>query len=153
MVVVRTMAIRGRFDGLLHHERDEESRAGRFGKQQTTIQPKVTMRSGDHVYIETLLPVGDAARDLYTVTGHQDLMVKRAGSWRINFILDQAGKEQFLLTLQDETNSLMLCTVEIPEAADRGLLPVITPLQRYLNQQQNGVKAPGLWGALLSDEF
>jgi hypothetical protein len=162
-IVIRTMAIRGTADGLIHQAVD-----GQYSKHKTALQPNVTVPNDRVELIETLLPTPNIPHkgkgrhcktdraEHYTVTGYQDQMTKLSGIWRINFIFDPTQKKDYLLTLLDETTSTMLITVQIPPVPPEAeLFGVATPLRRYLNRQMNqGIDgAEGLWGAILDDAF
>jgi len=162
VVVVRTMAIRGGASGIIHQHIKTK-----YTSKDSSLAPTVTVPNGDVEHIETLLPAPNilvpkvkaqhglhSRPEHHTVSGYQDLTTKRTGTWRVNFIFDGTQKDDYLLTLFDETNSVMLFTVQI-QPSDNQLWRVTTPLRRFLNRQMNdGLEgADGLWGAVLDDDF
>lgn len=123
--------------------------------RQLSLRPKATLPTGEVEYIETILdPFG--LRETYAVSGFIDQVTKVRGRWRINFIFDEVKPGEPLLTLLDETNSVMLFSVKIDNTAltREPLFEITTPLRRYLNKQTDGnANTPGLWGALLEEDF
>jgi hypothetical protein len=162
VIVVRTMKIQGRVDGLLHQERDREqerrnAHTGTWRQRFPTVQPKVTLPSGEVEYIETLIDPA-SYRETYAISGFVDQVTKVRGRWRINFIIDEVKPGTRLLTLLDETNSVMLFTVQLSAevVSPRGaLFNITTPLRRYINRQavDGNTVSPGLWGAILDEDF
>jgi hypothetical protein len=167
VVVVRTMATRGKATGLVHQNTEI-----RYKEKSKAIQPSATVLNGDVEHIETILPAmdllvartsrirGTCKPEHYTVSGFHDQMTKLSGVWRINFIYDPTSKGDYLLTLLDETNNILLFTVQITQSPlDRDptnpTARPTTPLQRYLNKRENeGPDGPnGLWEAVLNDYF
>ena len=156
------MAIRGKVNGLIH--RDIDRRHSR--KETSKLHPKVTAPNGEVDHIETILPVPakvmkepqhlEDEEELYAITGFVDQMTKLSGIWRIGFIFDAtAQKKDYLLTLFNETDSVMLFTVQTsPTPLDKRLFEITTPLGRFLKGLRKGDpgEKAGLWAALTEDD-
>jgi hypothetical protein len=86
------------------------------------------------------------------VTGYVDQVSNKSGIWRLNFIFNHGSQDTLLLSIQDETNSVMLLTVQLPIKDYKGifLFKVITPLRRFLQKQ--GEESANLWTALSNDD-
>ncbi len=92
-----------------------------------------------------------------TVSCYKDQITGMAGVWRLNFILEpkqepkqDKGKVQWLLTVQDETRSLVLFTVLFKSLSEQLVFPETTPLQRFIRNGVNG--HPLLWDRLADGE-
>jgi hypothetical protein len=190
VVVIRTMGIQGKVNGLLHQEHPQNR------KVSYTASPKAKVAQGTHEYMETILPgkrtferlaearerAAQALRErdytrigrarpfidvsysylddeepqqpfpnepYHVATGFQNQQGAGGGVWRLSFILDPAPKEGLrLLTLLDETHSVMLFTLTVPDDVGReDMFKTITPLQRMTKNQFRG-SGGGLWAAL-----
>lgn len=138
------MSIRGKANGLLHQEGSQKR------SFEADLQPQARVPRGDTDFLESFLsPEED--REIYTVSGFQDLIHRTRGVWRINFILDTI-KGNRLLTLMDETSGSMLVTIQLPKAQPEDQVSTVTPLARYLKQNSLGASA-NLWKTLVDDDF
>lgn len=93
-----------------------------------------------------------SAEPYNVVTGYVDQVTNKSGAWRLNFIFNKGQQDTWLLSIQDETNSIMLLTVQLPIKDYKGssLFKVHTPLRRFLQKQ--GEESANLWTALSNDD-
>ena len=150
VVVLRSMAVKGTADGLIHQKLD-----GKRVKKDRALTPLATVPNGTFELMETLLPAmrygtEEFLPNYYTISGCQDQVTIRSEVWRVAFLLDKTRGSDFLLTLLDETDNVMLFTVQV-SPAEKHLFNLTTPLRRYLNRQINN-GAGNLWDALLEED-
>jgi len=187
VIVIRTMGVQGKANGLLHQEHPRNRTIS------YTATPKAKVTQGVHEYMETILHVpvkktpeqviqetrernlglansSDLAVRLraigtqyqaeplsdepyHVVTGFQNQQGAGGGVWRLHFIFDPGPKEGTrLLTLLDETHSVMLFTLTVPDDSGReAMFKAVTPLQRVMQNQLRG-SGGGLWAALEDED-
>jgi hypothetical protein len=162
-IVIRTMAMNEIINGLLYWGTEVQTT-----KANNHVNPKMILKNGGIKHIETVLwfpgyvlgrSDGVDAR-FHTVSRFQDQITKELGTWHIDFIVDtDPTKDNFLLTLFDEEQKIMLFTVRVNKkafATRKEALRIITPLERHAAMDQRKQKfgnATGLWGAILEDDF
>jgi hypothetical protein len=182
VVVIRTMAVRGTTKGFIYKNKESLQpvvilpmatvRNGTIQKPVTLRRDKVEFKKPSEPLIvtllrdkielmETILPTPltplpsvnfrPERPELYAISGFQDQISNLSGIWRINFILDFI-KRKYLLTLFDETNSVMLFTIQVPPS-ELHTSPFMTPLQRWEHNQQRDDTDNNLWKAIIHDGF
>jgi hypothetical protein len=165
VVVIRTMAVHGKADAVLHQEGPK--RASGY-----SVKAAAKMPQGDRECIETVLAAPIQSKQLrralrraweeqapteddpyYAVTAYTDQLTTKGGIWRLNFIFNAGPKKTRLLTVLDEANDVALFTVQVPaeHPGIQSLHSIATPLQRLMNKRNNG--ETDLWDVILEDDL
>jgi hypothetical protein len=172
VVVIRTMRVAAGADGKVHQEVLKGYRVKSLSKVNT-LNPSASLPKAGIEFFETILPESITKRSKVTTprpymgfadawepppsdepyfvtTGYDDVVTKKRGQWRINLVISPAAKGTKALNVLDETNSLMLFTIQIPAPTvqEEALFQIVTPLARLLRQDNTEV---GMWAALQDD--
>jgi hypothetical protein len=145
-VVVRSSSsVKGQ--GYIHHDK-----VSYWDRPSNSIIIEDHLKPVAHVpqngldHYETLLRYD--REGLYSISKHVDQMTKKSGVWRIHFLLDDIKKGK-LLTLMDETRSVVLFTLQLDEEHIKGKNKAPkTPLQKFMYEGDAPKTAKGVWGVL-----
>lgn len=180
LAVIRTMKVTGQADGKIHREALKGDKVKVISKMET-LTPKASLPKGDYEFFEFVIPESFLPSNLRTtatpigrrggmsavtihwepppsqepyfvVTGYDDAITKQRGVWRINLVISPAAAGQKALNVLDETNGLVLFSVQLrPTLTQDALFKVTTPLMRFLREDSDD-QEPFMWAELRSED-